>query len=163
MRKLALTTAIMLLSACSPGLQLNTTVLEQLPRETEPLYTLIYFVGIDHSDVRRAVILDLEEDDYLFRPEVIDFQYEILQNVSLPESIYETEVFFRQEGVAGYNKASVHSPDGQLIGYELRPLYSEEFMGIPDLLNMSYFLQKDNSIRIKIQIKKSLKRLLYKH
>ena len=160
-RALIIAAFFMLMSACASGLPLNVSQLGGLPQEKEKLYTLIYFVGVDRSDVRRAVILDMEDDEYEFRPEVRDFEYEILQNVSLPESIYETEIFFRHEGVAGYNKSAVLSPEGDTIGYEFRPIYYKEFMGTPDLLKISYRLSKDNTINIDIKVKKSLKQLYY--
>ena len=159
----AIAALLLLLSACATGLPLKTNELETLPNGMEQLYTLIYFVGVDHSDVRRAVILDMEDDGYEFRPDVIDFQYEILQNVSLPESVYETEVFFRQEGVVGYKKSTILSLDDNIIGYEFRPQYNKNFMGVEDLMNMSYELAEDNTIHINIKVKKSMKKLFYKY
>ncbi len=144
------------------AIPLHKELLKEIPEDDgDSTYKLIYFVGVHQADVRRAVILDLDDDDFDFHPEVEDFNYEILQNVSLPEAIYESEIFFQNEGVAGYKKNRIIDPEGQLVGYELRPTYYEAFMGVEDLLVMSYKLHKDKTISINIRLRASLKRLVY--
>lgn len=152
----------MLLASCATSISLKTDPLEEPPKDDERIFTLIYFVGTDKSDIRRAVILDVEGDKYTFRPRTEDFQYEILQNISIKESLYEAELFFKYEGNKGYNTSRVLGPDGALIGYELKPLYFEDFKGDEDILNISYSLNPETGlVQIKIKLKASLKRIVY--
>lgn len=151
-----------LLASCSMAVPLNKESLKELPPDDgDRLYTLIYFVGVHQSDVRRAVILDADGDGFNFLPEVEDFNYEILQDISLNEAVYEAEIFFHHVGVTGYNKARILERTGRTIGYEFRPTYHKEFMGVEDLLKVSYGLHKDMNVSIHIRLKASLKRLVY--
>lgn len=162
MKRLAFIAFSCILLASCAGTPLKVVQLQSIPEKREPLFTLIYFVGTERYDVRRAVILDLEGDGYEFRPEVKDFEYEILQSISIPESLYEAEVFFQHQGIRGYSKSAILLPGGKVAGYELRPLYKKEFMGIKDLLKTSYYLDsKSGHIKIRISLRASLKRLVY--
>ena len=105
----------------------------------DTMFTLIYYVGVNRNDRRRAVVLDREDDDIEFIPTVRDFEYEILQNVTIPEAVYEAEIFFGNESVIyDYYFREVRGTDGQPIGYELRPVYYEDFFGYIDPLDISY-------------------------
>jgi len=151
----------MLVASCS-GIPLKVEELQRLPGNQGATFTLIYFVGTGRYDVRRAVILDLEDDIYEFKPIVEDFEFEILQNITVPEAIYEAELFFRHQGVKGYSSSAIILPGGNLAGYELRPLYNKKFMGVEDLLKMSYNLNSKTAIiGIDISLRASLKRLVY--
>ncbi|KKL53494.1 hypothetical protein LCGC14_2274890 [marine sediment metagenome] len=129
-----------------------------LPRATpqvseDILFTLIYYVGISRKDKRRAVILDLDDDGIEFIPTVRDFEYEILQNVSMEEAIYETEIFFGHEGlITNYYFKKVVGLDGSVIGYEIRPTYIRQFYGHSDPLDIKYsFNRRRVSVFIRLK------------
>ncbi|HEB02861.1 MAG TPA: hypothetical protein ENI12_06475 [Nitrospirae bacterium] len=133
---------------------------QSLPRATpqvseDILFTLIYYVGISKKDKRRAVILDLDDDGIEFIPTVRDFEYEILQNVSMDEAIYETEIFLGHEGlITNYYFKKVLGLDGSVIGYEIRPTYIQEFYGHPDPLEIEYsFKRRRVSVSIGLKSK----------
>ncbi len=134
---------------------------EPLPRVTpkvseDTLFTLIYYVGISKKDKRRAVILDLDDDGIEFIPTVRDFEYEILQNVSMEEAIYETEIFFGHEGlITNYYFKKVIGLDGSVIGYEIRPTYFKQFYGQPDPLDIKYSFNRQR-VRVSIGLKGKL-------
>ena len=123
------------------------------------LFTLIYYVGISREDMRRAVILDLEDDAIEFIPTVRDFEYEILQNVSMDEAIYESEIFLRHEGlITNYYFKTVLGPDLKVIGYEIRPIYAIELFGHPDPLKIKYSLKRQR-VSVSIGLKKGLDKI----
>ena len=151
----------MFLASCS-GVPLKLNELKEVPKKKEERYTLIYFVGTEHRDIRRAVVLDIEDDAYRFKLTVEDFQYEILQTIDILESLYEAEIFFRHEGTEGYKKSAILSPEGYVVGYELRPMFVKDFMGVEDLMDLSYKLnEKTGEISIKIKLRASLSRIVY--
>ena len=91
-----------------------------------------------------------------------DFQYEILQSIDIGESLYEAEIFFRHEGSKGYKSSAIKTPDGQIAGYEIRPKFDKEFMGVEDLMQLTYHLnEKTGEIKVKIRLRASIKRLVY--
>jgi len=162
MNRLSLILSVCLLVASCAGVPLQLEDKDKINDEAGSLYTLIYYLGTERDDIRRAVVLDLEGDRYVFRPGVEDFQYEILQSIDMGESLFEAEVFFRHEGNKGYKKSAIKTPDGHVAGYELRPMFDKEFMGVEDLMDLSYHLnEKTGVIKISIKLRASLKRLVY--
>jgi len=124
---------------------------------SDTLFTLIYYVGISHNDHRRAVILDIEDDEIEFIPTVRDFEYEILQNVSIPEAVFEAEIFFNHEPVIyDYYFKEVRGLTGKPIGYELRPVYFEDFYGSIDPLDIKYRVKR-RRVSVNIDTYKSLR------
>ncbi len=122
----------------------------QVPEDI--LFTLIYLLGEDLYDKRRAVILDLEEDGIEFIPTVPHFEYEILQNVSISEAIYETEIFFGHEAfITNYYFKKILGLRGRIIGYEIRPTYIESLYGSFDPLRIKYkFKRRRVSVSIEL-------------
>lgn len=162
MRKLAISSLIILLLSSCAGVPLELMELDKIRDKGGDLYTLIYYVGTEHKDIRRAVVLDMEGDGYEFKLDVEDFQYEILQSIDIGESLYEAEIFFRHEGSKGFKSSAIKTPDGQIAGYEMRPKFDKEFMGVEDLMQLSYHLnEKTGVIRVKIRLRASIKRLVY--
>ena len=139
----------------------------RLPRATpqiseDILFKLIYYVGINRKDKRRAVILDLDDDGIDFIPTVRDFEYEILQNVSMEEATYEAEIFFMQEGIIeDYYFKKIIGPMGNIIGYEIRPTYVYGFYRDPDPLEIKYSLNRQR-VSVSIDLKGELKGRLIK-
>jgi hypothetical protein len=162
MKKAALIIMACLLLASCAGVPLMVNELPNIISRDDEVFTLIYFVGTERNDIRRAVVLDLEDDAYTIKPDVEAFEYEILQTIDIGESLYEAEIFFRHEGNKGYKKAAIITPDGHVAGYELRPQFEKEFMGVEDLMDLSYELdEKTGNIKIKIKLRASIKRLVY--
>jgi hypothetical protein len=125
-----------------------------LPDVSEDVsFTLIYYVGISKRDNRRAVILDREDDSIEFIPTVRDFEYEILQNVSLEEAVYEAELFMEHEMIIyDYYFKKVLGPSGIIIGYEMRPVYVPWFYDTIDPVLIEYkYKRRMVSVFIKYQ------------
>ncbi len=129
----------------------NRQPVRPVPQVSEDtLFTLIYLLGRDMDDRRRAVILDLEGDGIEFIPTVPDFEYEILLSVSISEAIYETEIFFGHQAViTNYYFKRVLGPEGSIIGYEIRPTYVKNMYGNFDPLKIKY---KFNRRRVSVTI-----------
>lgn len=132
-------------------------------KDVEGSYTLIYYMGTQRTDFTNLVILDLEGDGYRFIPEVKDYEYEILQNVSISEAIYETNVFYaRNRFIESAEFFALLSPDGKknIIGYEIRPLYDPALYGAQDIMDMYYEMGRNKRIKLEIKLKSVLKRMM---
>jgi hypothetical protein len=154
-RFLALLILSLILGGCFGG-PLVTKIMKDPPIGDERIYTLIYFVGVDRNDIKRAVILDLEGDKYNFSPRLRDFEYEILQNVTINEAIYESELFYRyEEVITGYLFVELFTTSGDMIGYELRPLYIKQIYGQEDILDVSY-LHSGSKVKVTLGLQEGL-------
>ncbi len=144
----------MLLASCSIKL---TTVPVQKMQEDEGQFNLIYLVNQKRDDLRNAVILDRLGDEYIFVPDVRDFDYEVLQDISIREATLETDVFFRSfPFITGGTFFGITNRKGDTIGYEFRPYYNPKYYGTPDILDIDYSLKSDGRIYIDIGIKYNL-------
>lgn len=120
-------------------------------------FTMIYFFGINQFDPRRAVVLDLEDDDIQIAPNVRDFEYEKLQNVSINEALYEAEVFFASEPkIINSIVSTISTPDGSFVGYEVLPLYDRSYLGRSELLDVIYSLGPDETILFDVELKRGI-------
>lgn len=139
--------------SCAPAPRLAVSPVDDI-RGAAGYFTLIYYVGLKHGDIRNAVILDIEGDDYEFIPTVKDFQYEILQNITVGEALYETKVFFSEnEDIIGVVYNEIFAPDGSVIGLELRPLYYPDIRGDEDILDIGFTMSKKKSVKVSIDFK----------
>jgi hypothetical protein len=139
------------LVSCATPLQ---TMSVQRVSDDEGRFNLIYLVGVKSNDVRNAVVLDRLGDEYEFVPEVRDFDYEILQDISIQEALLESDVFFRSfPFITGADLHGIADKDGNIIGYELKPFYNVKYYGVENVLNIDYTVKSDNLIAIDIGIK----------
>jgi len=120
-------------------------------------FTLIYFFGINEFDPRRAVILDSDGDDIQILPNVRDFEYEKLQNVSMGEALYEAEVFFASEPkIINSTVSTISTPDGSFAGYEILPVYDKSYLGRSELLDVIYSLGPDGTVLFDVELKRGI-------
>ncbi len=140
------------LFSCAPTVR--TEPLESLSGLREKL-NLIYYVGTRRDDLGRAVVLDVLGDGYEFVPEVEDYEYEILQDISIGEAVYETRVFFgRYPFITGPVFKRILNEKGFPIGYEIRPRYHPKLFGKEDVLEINYHSAKNNLVHIRIKLRK---------
>jgi len=151
MKRISVLVFTLMLASCITPLK---TLPIQKVTDDEGRFNLIYLVGIKSKDIRNAIVIDRLGDEYEFVPDVRDFEYEILQDISIREALLETDVFFRSfPFIKGANLQGITDQDGNIIGYELKPFYDKKFYGVEDILDIDYTLKSDNRIGIDIGIK----------
>lgn len=145
--------AVMVLSCAQPVI-LKTDPVKSLTDINER-FNLIYYVGTEREDVRRAVVLDVRGDEYEFIPAVEDFEYEILQDIPIWEAIYEAKVFF---GYHWFITTTVYKrildPEGRVVGYELRPLYHPDMFKKKDVIAIKYTMVEGNRVSVDIKLER---------
>lgn len=140
---------LLMLSACATT---SGSLLDVMPvqRDTPtPGYFTVIFSGRHyHEELNAIVIMDLDGDHYLLEPKARRVDYEILTGLSLREAVMESEPFFVLHAEYSGRKLlnSIISPEGMIIGYELRPLYNKDYIGVEDVLISEYVLQKGGKV-----------------
>jgi hypothetical protein len=56
--------------------------------------------------------------------------------------------------------SGIISPGGEVIGYEVRPLYKQTRFGMEDLITVSYLLKENNVIEVRIDLDEKVKNVL---
>jgi hypothetical protein len=124
-------------AACAAGTRLQTQPAGK--PSLDGSYRLLQYGCRYPDDIQNAAFLDREQDAYTFEVHAPEFEYKILEAQPGPQTLIAAEGFlkcsfhYQQSRLRG-----ILAPDGTVIGYELRPLYSPTRFGMYDVLQIEY-------------------------
>jgi hypothetical protein len=145
---------ILACQACTLGKGLRTETVKSM--DTTGTYTLILFGGNHLNDLETVAFLDKEGDAYTFEPYSPDFLYEVIRGMDPKDAFAAAEKFVRfHPAFHGEQMAAILAEQGNVIGYELRPLYMPLAFGTDDVLDIYYRL-KDGKVIITVRLKPSV-------
>lgn len=132
--------------------KLLKTVPAEIANVTDKFTLILY--GAEHSnDVETVAILDKEGDRYTFEPFAPKFKYAVKRGLPAKEALEEAGKFiswhnsFHQSQLRG-----IIDENGNVLGYELRPLYLPFTFGIDDIMDIDYRMRADK-IAVIIRLK----------
>lgn len=130
--------------------------------DIQGMFTLILYGGRFVDDLERVAIFDKEGDRYYFEPYAPDFDYKI------KKSVPDKEIFDQAQRFVSFHHAfhksllsRILDKKGNIIGFELRPLYQPFSYSISDVLDVYYWLKKDGKVKVTIKLIQPVERLLY--
>lgn len=141
----AMLACILFLSGCMHGMHLRTSSVQKA--DFQGTYTLILYGGNYSGDIHTVAILDREGDHYTFEPYAPSFNYKAIAGQTAGHALPRAEQFIR--GNPSYQSESLRNildPEGNIIGYELRPLYLPFVYGTSDVLDIDYWMKEDKVI-----------------
>ncbi|RJQ49938.1 MAG: hypothetical protein C4526_12890 [Nitrospiraceae bacterium] len=147
----ALIFVLMTLYSCMGGGYLRTD--PAASREVSGTYTLLLH-GVRYSDdVENVAILDKEGDGYSFEIFAPEYDYTVLKQVPAKEALEKAERHVGSHYAVRKTELSrILDRQGNIVGYELKPLYHPLEFGIPDILYIDYTI-KGNKIITKIWVR----------
>ncbi len=123
-------------------------------------FTLILYGARDINDIEALAILDLEGDQYTLEPYAPDFDYKVKKGLSEKAALNEAYKFVSYHNAFRRPQLSKIIDDkGNIIGYEVMPLYMPFVFGRSNVLEVDYWLKGD-TIKITIKITPSIERAL---
>ncbi len=144
--------------SCTPGVRLNY---QGAPAsEVKGSYTVIFYGCNFFNDLETIAFLDREGDQYTFEPYAPEFKYRVKKGVDAKDAIEEAMKFVSCN--AAFRRAqlsSILAPNGDTLGYEVRPLYQSFVYGVDDVLYTDYRL-KDNKVVIFVRLVPSVETML---
>lgn len=144
-----------LLFSCTLGKSLRTEGASD--SEVAGTYRVILYGCNYAKDLKTFAILDREDDRYTVDPYAPDFNYRVLKNVPAKEALKGAERFIQcNEGYRESQISKIVDPQGETLGYEIRPLYLAFFYGLTDVLETHYFLEGDKVV-VTIRLRPSAK------
>ena len=119
---------------------------EAKDQEVTGTFTLILYGGRHINDLETLVILDKEGDQYEFEPYAPEFDYKVKKGVTAGDALSEAKKFVSFHNAFWRSQLSrILDEKGNIIGYELRPLYRPFVYGRDDLLEV-YYRVKDGKV-----------------
>ena len=112
------------------------------------------------NDLETIAFLDKEGDQYTFDPYTPDFNYRVKKEVAAADAVAMAQKFVDCNTSFKYvSMSSIVTPNGDILGYEVRPLYLPFTYGVDDVLYTAYILRGDKVV-ITIRIVPSVKWML---
>jgi len=148
--------ASLTLQACAPGKALRTDVAPS--GDVQGTYTLILYGGNYSDDLETIAFLDKEGDRYTLEPYAPEFVFRVRNGLSADRALREASEFIRSH--ADFHREQVRGirdEKGEIIGYELRPLYLSITFGTDDVLDVDYLLKEDR-VLVFVKLKPALEK-----
>jgi hypothetical protein len=148
--------ASLTLLACAPGKALKTDGLSS--GDIQGTYTLILYGGNYGDDLETIAFLDKEGDRYTLEPYAPEFVFRAKKGLTAERARREAGEFIRSH--ADFHREqwrSIRDEKGEIIGYEIRPLYLPITFGTDDVLDVDYWLKEDR-VLVFIKLKPSLEK-----
>lgn len=126
------------------------------PAEVEPgTYSVILYRNQAVDYLTTVAFLDREGDAYTIVPQTASFTYTVMKGLSADEALKMAEQFVRtQPSYSNTEIKAIRDPAGNLLGYEVRPIYQPFVYGdAGDVLNISYFLHPDKKVSVWVRLK----------
>lgn len=119
----------------------------------EGIYDLILHGNRYGDDLVTVAILDNASDSYVFEPYATAHDYTIKRGLEGTEALQEAANFVSSHSAYWTNRVRrISDSEGNVLGYEVRPLYHRHRYGYSNLINVDYLL-KDKKVSVFIQLK----------
>lgn len=150
--------AMLVLTSCMTGTRLNTKSTQDA--EITGTYDVIFYGCNYFNDPETIVFLDKAGDPYTFEPYAPDFNYRLKKGLTTTEALAEARNFPHcSSSFRNAQARSIVAPSGEILGYEIRPLYHSFAFGLDDVLSVHYRL-KDDKVIISIALDPSVEKML---
>ncbi len=124
-------------------------------------YTLFLYGARFSNDIETIAILDREGDRFTFEIFKPEFDFKVITGVPAAKAFDEGNKFIRfHRSFYSSQMVSILGSSGEIIGYEIRPLYLPTEFGYSDVMDVSYTLIED-TVKVKIQLKPHVRYMLY--
>jgi hypothetical protein len=142
------------------GFETPLKTLEASPSEIKGTFTLILYGGNYSDDIETFAILDMEGDRYDFDLFAPDFDYRVTKGVPAEKVLSTAEKFVSFHPAFWRTQLSkILDRAGDIVGFELRPLYRPEVFGFSDILEVNYWPKENGKIKVTIRLVSPLERL----
>ncbi|NWF52637.1 MAG: hypothetical protein HXY47_06090 [Nitrospirae bacterium] len=125
---------------------------EAIENEAKGTFSLILYGGRHINDLETVAFLDVGGDYYEFEPYAPEFDYRIKKDISAKDALEEAKKFVSFHNAYWRSQFSkIIDENGNVIGYEIRPLYRPFVYGRDDLIEI-YYRTKGKKVIIEIRL-----------
>jgi hypothetical protein len=139
------------LVSCAGGKQLRTELAQD--SEITGSYTLILYGTKNAYELKTIAFLDREGDGYELVPYAPEYNYKVIKNLPGTEALKKAQDYVKWP--RDYRSTQVRKiidDQGNVIGYEVRPLYDPLAYGISNVLVVHYWVQEGGKVKVTINL-----------
>ena len=153
----------LLVAACSTGKPLKSRLAEEIEFVPGNYRTILY--GANYGDdLETVAFLDIEGDDYILKPFGADFKFTIQERMAGLEAFDTARKFVAfHRSFRNVEHREILAPTGQVIGYEIHPMYHSLEFGTDDPIVITYSLQEGNVVEIVVRLKEEVEEVFNAH
>jgi hypothetical protein len=123
-------------------------------------YTLVLHGGSHTDDLKTIAILDKEGDPYTFTFKAPEFRFGEHKNLSAEDALEQARKFVSfHRDFSTSRMTALTDTEGNILAYEVRPLYQPSVYRHTDILDVNYVLT-DDVVTGYIYIKREVERVL---
>ena len=141
-------------SCATTGTVLSTSGLQDIDAEVETgSFALILHSSQGQRYMDTVAILDIEGDAYEIEPAAAPYNFTVVEGLTGQQALQTARRFI--DFYAGHNttgQQAITSPAGDVIGYELRPLYHPFVYGVSDVMDITYDHQPQGRVIVSVEL-----------
>jgi hypothetical protein len=129
--------------------------------EPSGTYTVMRYGNSSYEEYDSFALIVPESGKYTFEIYKPSFDYRSSTGLTANQALDMAKTFVgRHPEFARSQISGIISPGGEVIGYEVRPLYKQTRFGMEDLITVSYLLKENNVIEVRIDLDEKVKNVL---
>jgi hypothetical protein len=150
---------VLTLGSCAGANQLRTELAQD--SEITGSYTLILYGTKNAYELKTVAFLDKEEDGYELVPYAPQYDYKVIKNLPAAEALKKALDYVKwPRDYRSTQLRKILDEQGNVIGYEVRPLYDPLAYGISNVLLVRYWVQAGGKIKVTINLHPTAKEYL---
>ncbi len=160
LRRLFLFVGLMFVAAAFPHSEAFSPQLERAePKDIVGTYSAVLFDSALGNGIQRIAVLDKEGDGFCFEPHAPEFEYKIIRQLSGQEALRRAQSYLAATPELWKTQiSSIRGASGEVLGYEVRPLYERTAFGTDDVLDVFYRVRGE-TVFIHMRLIDSIERL----
>jgi len=142
---------VLTIGSCAGGKQLRTELAQD--SELAGSFTLILQGKNNAYDLKTIAFLEKEGDGYELRLDTPEFEYKVIKNLSAQEALKGAQDFVKwHRSFRRSELRKIIDDQGNLIGFEVRPLYDPLEYGISNVLVVQYWVKEGGVVKVTIRL-----------
>jgi hypothetical protein len=124
-------------------------------------YTIIRYGNSSYEDYDSFALIVPESGKYTFEIYRPSFDYRSSTGLTANQALDMARTFVgRHPEFARSQISGIVSPGGDVIGYEVRPLYKQTRFGQEDIVKISYLLKENYIVEVRVDLEEAVKNIL---
>lgn len=163
LKRLFLFVGLMFVAAAFSGSEAFSPQLDQAdpadPKELAGTYSVVLFDSGLGNGIQRIAVLDRDGDGFRFEPYAPEFEYRIIRGLSGQDALRRAQSYLAVTPELWKTQiSSIRGTSGEVLGYEVRPLYERTAFGTDDVLDVAYRVRGE-TVFIYMRLIESIERL----